>query len=118
MIGDIGFSEMAVIAVIAIVVFGPDKLPELAKQAAAVVRKIRDFSVAATDELRTQLGDDYSDLELRDLDPRVMVRKHVIDAMEHASADAADADDSDGATETSHDAGSESNEPATSHLTT
>jgi sec-independent protein translocase protein TatB len=79
-----GFAELVVIAFVAVFVFGPDKLPELAKQAGAVLRKARDFANAARDELRDELGPEYADLELRDLDPRTIVRKHIVEAMEDA----------------------------------
>jgi sec-independent protein translocase protein TatB len=82
LIGDIGFGELMVIALIAVLVFGPDKLPVLAKQAGALARKARDFANSARDELRSELGEEYADLELRDLDPRTIVRKHIIEAME------------------------------------
>jgi sec-independent protein translocase protein TatB len=82
LIGDIGFGELMVIALVAVLVFGPDKLPVLAKQAGAIARKARDFANSARDELRTELGEEYADLELRDLDPRTIVRKHIIEAME------------------------------------
>lgn len=76
--------ELAVIAVVAIIVFGPDRLPELAKQAGRMARELRKMANAARDELRDELGPDYADLELRDLDPRNIVRKHIIEAMEEA----------------------------------
>ena len=82
LIGDIGFGELVVIAFIAVLVFGPDKLPDLAKQAGGFLRKARDFANAARDELRSELGPDYADLELRDLDPRTIVRRHIVEAME------------------------------------
>ncbi len=82
MIGDVGFGELVVIAFIAILVFGPDKIPELTKQVGAMLRKARDFANSARDELRTELGDEYADLELRDLDPRAIVRRHIVEAME------------------------------------
>jgi sec-independent protein translocase protein TatB len=84
----IGLAEMAVIAFIAVVVFGPDRLPDLAKQAGQMVRQARRFANAARDELRDELGPEYADLELRDLDPRTIVRKHIIEAMEDAEEDA------------------------------
>jgi sec-independent protein translocase protein TatB len=83
----IGLGEFVVIAFIAVLVFGPDKIPELAKQAGAMARKARDFANAARDELRDELGPDYADLELRDLDPRTIVRKHIVEAMEDAGED-------------------------------
>ena len=77
----IGLAELAVIAFIAVVVFGPERLPDLAKQAGQMVRQARRFANAARDELREELGPEYADLELRDLDPRTIVRKHIIEAM-------------------------------------
>jgi sec-independent protein translocase protein TatB len=78
----VGLPEMALIAVIAVLVFGPDKLPDLARQAGRMVKQVRSFANAARDELRTELGPEYADMELRDLDPRVIVRKHIMEAME------------------------------------
>ncbi len=77
----IGFGELVVIAFLAVLVFGPDKLPELARQAGRIARELRRFATNARDELRTELGPDYADLELRDLDPRTLVRKHIAEAM-------------------------------------
>ncbi|MDN5745130.1 MAG: sec-independent translocase [Nocardioidaceae bacterium] len=78
---DIGFGELAVIAVLAVLVFGPDKLPGLAQQAGKFVRQLRQFANTARDELRSELGPEYADLELTDLDPRAVVRKHIAEAM-------------------------------------
>jgi sec-independent protein translocase protein TatB len=77
----VGLPELAVIALVAVLVFGPEKLPEFARQAGQLVRKAREFADAARDELREELGPEYADLELRDLDPRTIVRKHIIEAM-------------------------------------
>lgn len=78
----IGFGELTVIAFIAVLVFGPDKLPDLARQAAQLVRQLRRMANTARDELRDELGPEYADLELRDLDPRTIVRKHIAEALE------------------------------------
>lgn len=77
----IGFGELVVIAVLAVLVFGPDKLPELAQQAGRLVRQLRHFANNARDELRSELGPEFADLELADLDPRAIVRKHIAEAM-------------------------------------
>src|SRR6478752_959955 len=78
----IGLPELAVIMFVAVLVFGPDKLPDLARQAGQLLRKAKQFAEAARDELREELGPEYADLELRDLDPRTIVRKHITQAME------------------------------------
>lgn len=84
----VGLPEMAVIALVAILVFGPDKIPELARQAGAFLRKAKEFANSARDDLRTELGPDYADLQLRDLDPRAIVRRHIVEAMEDAGEEA------------------------------
>ena len=77
----IGFLKLIMIAFVAVLVFGPDRLPDLARQAGQLVRTVRRFAVSARDELRSELGPEYSDLELRDLDPRQIVRKHIAEAI-------------------------------------
>ena len=77
----VGLPELAVIAFVAVLVFGPDKLPEFARQAGRIARQLRTFANQARDELREELGPEYADLNLRDLDPRTIVKKHIIEAM-------------------------------------
>jgi len=83
----IGFPELLVIAFVAIFAFGPDRLPEMARQAAKVVRRARVLLNSARDELRTELGPQYADLELRDLDPRRLVTRSIQDAMAELDAE-------------------------------
>ena len=78
----IGLPEFLVIFVVAVVVFGPDRLPDFARQAGRFVRQVRTFTQAARDDLRSELGPEFADLELSDLDPRNAVRKHILEAME------------------------------------
>src|SRR6476469_8984034 len=77
----VGLPELMVIAFVAVLVFGPDKLPDFARQAGRIARKMREFAHDARDELREELGPEYADLSLRDLDPRAIVRKHIVEAM-------------------------------------
>jgi sec-independent protein translocase protein TatB len=77
----VGLPELAVIAFVAILVFGPDKLPDFARQAGRMARKVRAFANEARDELREELGPEFADLDFKDLDPRAIVRKHIIEAM-------------------------------------
>jgi sec-independent protein translocase protein TatB len=78
----VGLPEFAVLAFVAVLVFGPDKLPDLARQAAQLVRTVRKMADSARDELRAELGPEYSDLELRDLDPRAIVKRHIAEALD------------------------------------
>ncbi len=77
----VGLPELAVIAFVAILVFGPEKLPDFARQAGRMARRLREFANDARDELREELGPEYADLDFKDLDPRTIVRKHIIEAM-------------------------------------
>jgi sec-independent protein translocase protein TatB len=77
----VGLPELAVIAFVAVLVFGPDKLPDFARQAGRMARKVREFANEARDELREELGPEFADLDFKDLDPRTIVRKHIIEAM-------------------------------------
>ncbi len=85
----IGLPELLVIGIIAVLVFGPDRLPEFARQAGRFVRQVRQFSQAARDDLRNELGPEFADLELTDLDPRQLVRKHILEAMDEEDDDGA-----------------------------
>ena len=80
----VGLPELAVIAFVAVLVFGPDKLPDFARQAGRLAKQMRGFANQARDELREELGPEYADLNLRDLDPRAIVKKHIYDAMNEA----------------------------------
>lgn len=80
----VGLPELAVIAFVAVLVFGPDKLPDFARQAGRFARQMRTMAHQARDELREELGPEYADLNLRDLDPRAIVKKHIYEAMNEA----------------------------------
>ena len=76
----IGVAEFMVILVVALLVFGPDRLPEFARQAGRMVRQLKQFSQQARDDIRTELGPEYAEFELTDLDPRRALRKHILEA--------------------------------------
>ena len=75
----VGLPEFLVIFVVAIIVFGPDRLPDFARQAGRMVRQIKKFADSARDDIRGELGPEFADFELTDLDPRNAVRKYVND---------------------------------------
>jgi sec-independent protein translocase protein TatB len=78
----IGLPELAVIAFVAVIVFGPERLPEFARQAGRFLRQLRNLAQNAQTQLRDELGPEYADLKLADLDPRQAIRKHILEAME------------------------------------
>lgn len=83
----IGFAEFLVIGVIALLVFGPDRLPDFARQAGRMVRQVRTLSKQARDDIRSELGPEYADFELTDLDPRRAIRKHIMEAWDEDDDD-------------------------------
>lgn len=79
---DIGLPEFMVLAVVAIFVFGPDRLPEVARQAGKFLRSARQTITTARAQLSNELGPEFQDLDLRDLHPRALVQKHLLDDLE------------------------------------
>lgn len=71
---DVGFLEILVMLVVAVFVFGPDKLPEFGRQLGRFVRHFRQMSRTVQSEVRTGLGPDFDDFQLRDLNPRQMLQ--------------------------------------------
>jgi sec-independent protein translocase protein TatB len=78
----IGPLELVVIAVVAVLVFGPDRLPEFARTAGRLLRQVRQMVNNAQNDLRSELGPEFADLELQDLNPKNFVRKHLLDPMD------------------------------------
>jgi sec-independent protein translocase protein TatB len=70
--------EMLTIALTAVVVLGPEKLPKAISDICAVLRKIRSFSDSAQAEVRKELGPEFSDLHVRDLHPRALAEKMLL----------------------------------------
>ena len=84
---DINAPEFLLLLVLAVVLFGPEKLPELARKAARVVRYVRTMASSAQDQLSRELGPGFEDVNLRDLNPRAFVQKHLLDDVEPILAD-------------------------------
>jgi sec-independent protein translocase protein TatB len=85
---DIGAGEFIALAVIAMIVLGPEKLPRYAAEAARVLRKIRRVADDARADVRRELGPEFQDVSLRDLNPRTIVRKHLLDPIDLDSLEA------------------------------
>jgi sec-independent protein translocase protein TatB len=75
---NVGPLELVVLALVAIVVFGPDRLPELARDAAQLIRGLREVAKGARTQLQDELGPEFADVDLRNLNPRVALRKALL----------------------------------------
>ncbi|EFL17425.1 sec-independent translocase [Streptomyces sp. C] len=77
MFNDIGALELVTIVVLAILVFGPDKLPKVIQDVSGFIRKIRAFSDNAKQDIRSELGPEFKDFEFEDLNPKTFIRKQL-----------------------------------------
>lgn len=81
---DLSIYKLLVLAVIALVVFGPNELPKVMSQAGRWIRDLRRIAENAKSDLREGLGPEFQDLDLADLNPKTFVRKHLMDDFEAA----------------------------------
>ncbi len=74
--------EFLGLAVVALLVLGPDKLPKFAADAAKFIRQIRRMANTAREDVRRELGPELQGISLDDLNPKTALRKHVLDDLE------------------------------------
>ena len=79
---DLSLTKIAVLLVIAVVIFGPDQLPRVAAQAGRTLRELRRLADGARRDLAEGLGPEFADFDIADLNPRTFVRKHLLDDFE------------------------------------
>lgn len=77
MFNDIGPLELVTLVVLAVLVFGPEKLPKMIQDVTRTIRKIREFSESAKEDIRSELGPEFKDFEFEDLNPKTFVRKQL-----------------------------------------
>jgi len=76
---DLSIGKLLVLALIALVLFGPDQLPRMASQAGRALRDLRRMAEGARADLREGLGPEFSEFDIADLNPKNFVRKHLFD---------------------------------------
>jgi sec-independent protein translocase protein TatB len=74
---NIGPLELMVLAIVGLVVLGPDRLPDLARDAARLLKNLRDMATGARTQLKEELGPEFADVDLRNLNPRTAVSRAV-----------------------------------------
>ena len=84
---DINGPEFLLLLVLAIILFGPERLPDLARKAARVVQYMRTVAGSAQDQLSKELGPGFENLDLRDLNPKTFIQKHLLDEVQPIVAD-------------------------------
>jgi len=78
---DLSIPKLLVLAVIALVIFGPNELPKIASQAGRALRDLRRIAENAKDDLREGLGPEFANFEIEDLNPKRFVQKHLFDEL-------------------------------------
>ena len=81
MFSSLGWPEIVVIALVALFVFGPERLPNVAKEAAGGLKKAREVITGVRAQVDESLGDDLAhlrDLDLRQYHPRTFIRNQLL----------------------------------------
>lgn len=83
--------EIVLLALIAVFVLGPERLPEYAQKLAQLIKKARVMAEGAKGQLKDQLGPEYNDInwrqyDPRQYDPRKIVREALIEPLEDAAS--------------------------------
>lgn len=72
---DISGWEFLTLGIIAVIIFGPDRLPKAAADAGRFMKQVRNYVNGAKDELTRELGPEFADVKVSDLTPRGMMKK-------------------------------------------
>jgi sec-independent protein translocase protein TatB len=77
--------EFVVLLVVALLVIGPERLPEYTAKLAKLVRQLKGMADTAKGQLRDQMGSEFDDVDWkqydpRQYDPRRIVREALLDS--------------------------------------
>ena len=72
------FDKLIIIAVIAVFLIGPDRLPGYAAQLGRVVRSLRAMADGAKDRMREEMGPEFDEVDWKKLDPRQYDPRRII----------------------------------------
>jgi sec-independent protein translocase protein TatB len=84
---DIGGGELVALGVLSLIVLGPEKLPRYAAEAARTLQKLREMAGSAREDVRRELGPEFDNLTMADLNPKTLVKKHLLDPIDIDSLD-------------------------------
>jgi sec-independent protein translocase protein TatB len=86
MFNNLGWEEILVLALVGLIIFGPDRLPKAVQDATRVLRQLRTMARGAADDLRSELGPEIADLDIRSFHPRRIVQDALFGDDEPATA--------------------------------
>ena len=67
---DINGWELVIVVVVALLVIGPERMPEYSAKLARMVRQLKGLAEAAKVQLREQMGPEFDDVDWKQYDPR------------------------------------------------
>ena len=70
--------KLLILGIIAVIVLGPERLPEYAKGLANIVKSLRRMADGAKSQMKDELGEDFDDVDWRKLDPRQYDPRRII----------------------------------------
>ena len=70
--------KFVILAIIALFVLGPERLPHYAAQLAKLVNQLRRMVDGAKDQLAEEMGDEFNEVDWRKLDPRQYDPRRII----------------------------------------
>lgn len=73
--------EFVVLALLALFLLGPERLPGLAKQAARALHDVRRWAERTRGDIGRELGPEFENFDLADLNPKKFVQKHLLDPL-------------------------------------
>jgi sec-independent protein translocase protein TatB len=79
---NLGAPEVIMLVLLAVLMFGPEKVPPFARKAARVYKYLMNIASGAKDQLANELGPEFRDLTLADLNPKTFISKHLLDTEE------------------------------------
>ena len=82
MFDSIGWGEIVVLVLAALFIFGPERLPHLAKDAASGLKKVKQALTGVRAQVDDSLGDELAglrDLDLRKYHPKTFIRAQLFD---------------------------------------
>ncbi|WP_040155259.1 twin-arginine translocase TatA/TatE family subunit [Mobilicoccus massiliensis] len=92
-----GGGEFVVILVLAFLLIGPERLPEVLAKTRHYIRELRKMADGARNQLREQMGPEFDDIDWKAYDPRQYDPRRIVrDALNEPLDDEGDADTTSG----------------------
>jgi sec-independent protein translocase protein TatB len=81
MFENLNFWEIGALLLLALFIFGPERLPKVIGEGLRMLRGMREMARNATRDLSREMG---TDISLEDLHPKTFIRKHLLSEEEEA----------------------------------